>query len=301
MAKKILSAAKMVGGCPKCESTRLMRYFEDADIVCTSCGSVITADIANRDAERSGKRQEELANRDGGFGATSGPSLLLNSVGSHDATLNLKFRDRLVEMWRRAAGVSDSTEERLALAFSEILKIGSILSLPIDVLEKASTMYKTIVEKGLVKGRKMRILSVAAVYLACKQVKLPHTLNEVAKSSGIDRREVGRGYRFLIRKLGCTISPVKPSRYLRKFADRIAISEKTEQIIDKILNASEGLKLTNGRDPMGVLAASSYIASRLTGEKKTQREIAEIARITEATIRNRCKELTKRLLFIIAV
>jgi len=68
-----------------------------------------------------------------------------------------------------------------------------------------------------------------------------------------------------------------------------------------ILTASDGIKITNGRDPIGVLAAASYIACRLTGEKKTQREIAEVARITEATIRNRCKELTKHVLFTIAL
>ncbi len=242
-----------------------------------------------------------MANLDGGLGGSSWRSLLLNGEELRDATLNLKFQDHLVEMWRRAAGISDSTEERLALAFSEILKIGCHLSLPSKVLKKASTVYKTIVEKRLTKGRKMRVLSAAAVYLSCKQCDFPQTLNEVAKASGVDRREVGRGYSFLVKKLGCLVSPVKPSRYLRKFSDHIAISEETERIINKILNVSEELKLTTGRDPMGIAAAACYIACRLTGEKKTQREIAEVARITEATIRNRCKELTKHLIFTIAL
>jgi len=39
----------------------------------------------------------------------------------------------------------------------------------------------------------------------------------------------------------------------------------------------------------------------LTGERKTQREIAEIAQVTEVTIRNRYKELVERLLFIISI
>jgi len=46
---------------------------------------------------------------------------------------------------------------------------------------------------------------------------------------------------------------------------------------------------------MGVAAAALYIASVLHGERKTQRDIAEVARVTEVTVRNRYKELIKQL------
>jgi transcription initiation factor TFIIB len=39
----------------------------------------------------------------------------------------------------------------------------------------------------------------------------------------------------------------------------------------------------------------------LTGERKTQREIAEIAQVTEVTIRNRYKELVDRIMFEITL
>ena len=65
---------------------------------------------------------------------------------------------------------------------------------------------------------------------------------------------------------------------------------KVEEIAHKILAAAKELKLTSGRGPTGI-AAASYVASVLTGERKTQREIAEIAQVTEVTIRNRYKEL----------
>ena len=38
-----------------------------------------------------------------------------------------------------------------------------------------------------------------------------------------------------------------------------------------------------------------YVAALLNEEKKTQREVADVAGITEVTIRNRYKELTERL------
>ena len=46
-------------------------------------------------------------------------------------------------------------------------------------------------------------------------------------------------------------------------------------------------------------AAAIYISSVIMHDRKTQREIAEIADITEVTIRNRYKELVERLQFVI--
>jgi transcription initiation factor TFIIB len=72
---------------------------------------------------------------------------------------------------------------------------------------------------------------------------------------------------------------------------------KTEQIANKILAAARKLRLTSGRGPTGIAAAATYIASVLVGERRTQREIAEIAKVTEVTIRNRYKELVSNITF----
>ena len=63
----------------------------------------------------------------------------------------------------------------------------------------------------------------------------------------------------------------------------------------RILEIAKEMKLTSGGGPTGIAAAATYIATVLTSERKTQREIAEIANVTEVTIRNRYKELLERL------
>jgi transcription initiation factor TFIIB len=64
--------------------------------------------------------------------------------------------------------------------------------------------------------------------------------------------------------------------------------------MELIKRASEN-ELTSGRGPTGLAAAALYIASVLSDERRTQREIADIAGVTEVTIRNRYKELTEKL------
>ena len=54
-------------------------------------------------------------------------------------------------------------------------------------------------------------------------------------------------------------------------------------------------ELTSGRGPAGIAADALYVSALMNDEKKTQREVADVAGITEVTIRNRYKELIDRL------
>ena len=45
----------------------------------------------------------------------------------------------------------------------------------------------------------------------------------------------------------------------------------------------------------GIAAAALYVAALINGEKRTQREVADVAGVTEVTIRNRYKELLDKL------
>ena len=185
--------------------------------------------------------------------------------------------------------------------FSEITKISNNLNLPKNILETASVIYRKAVKEKLIRGRSIQGVTSAAIYLACRQCGLPRTLDEIAQSSGVNKKEVGRSYRFLIRELNYSIPPLRPSQYITKFSNQLTMQGKVEEIAHKILAAAKELKLTSGRGPTGIAAAASYVASVLTGERKTQREIAEIAQVTEVTIRNRYKELVERLMFQISI
>jgi transcription initiation factor TFIIB len=67
-----------------------------------------------------------------------------------------------------------------------------------------------------------------------------------------------------------------------------------EKAID-LVNEAKQNGLTAGKDPTGLAAAAIYIAGILEGERRTQREIAETATVTEVTVRNRYKELVRKI------
>lgn len=293
--------------CPECGSTRIMRDTECAEVVCMNCGFVIAAKIADRGPEWRAFDDEQRAKRTR-VGApltyTIHDKGLSTMIDWHDRDIygkslspGQKAQVYRLRKWQRRIRVSDATERNLAFALSEITKIANNLNLPKNILETASVIYRKAVKERLIRGRSIQGVTAAAIYLACRKCGLARTLEEIAQASNVHKKEVGRSYRFLIRELDYTIPPLKPTQYITKFSNQLTMQGKVEEIAHKILTVAKELKLTSGRGPTGIAAAASYIASVLTGERKTQREIAEIAQVTEVTIRNRYKELVERLMF----
>jgi len=304
-------ASSKVQRCPECGSTRLMRDYENAEIVCMDCGVVVATRLTDRGPEWRAFDDEQRAKR-ARVGAPMTYSIhdkgLSTMIDWHDRDIygrklspGQKAQVYRLRKWQRRIRVSDATERNLAFALSEITKIANVLNLPKNIVETASVIYRKAVKEKLIRGRSIQGVTAAAIYLACRQCGLARTLDEIAMASNVNKKEVGRSYRFLVKELDCFTPPLKPSQYITKFSNQLTMQGKVEEIAHKILNTARELKLTSGRGPTGIAAAASYIASVLTGERKTQREIAEIAQVTEVTIRNRYKELVERLMFVITI
>jgi len=288
-----------------------MRDYECAEIVCMNCGFVVAAKLTDQGPEWRAFDTEQRQKRTR-VGApltfTIHDKGLSTMIDWHDRDIygkrlspGQKAQIYRLRKWQRRIRVSDATERNLAFALSEISKIANALNLPRNILETASVIYRKAVKERLIRGRSIQGVTSAAIYVACRQCGLARTLEEIAQASNINKKEVGRSYRFLVKELNYFIPPLKPSQYITKFSNQLAMQGKVEEIAHKILATAKELKLTSGRGPTGIAAAASYIASVLTGERKTQREIAEIAQVTEVTIRNRYKELVERLLFVITL
>ncbi len=309
MKEEKLPQPQRILRCPECGSNRLMRDYECAEIVCMNCGYVVAAKLADQGPEWRAFDDEQRTKR-----ARAGAPLtftihdkgLSTMIDWHDRDVygkrlapGQKAQIYRLRKWQRRIRVSDATERNLAFALSEISKIANNLNLPKNILETASVIYRKAVKERLIRGRSIQGVTAAAIYVACRQCGVARTLDEIAQSSTVNKKEVGRSYRFLIKELNYFIPPLKPSQYITKFSNQLTMQGKVEEIAHKILSAAKEMKLTSGRGPTGIAAAASYIASVLTGERKTQREIAEIAQVTEVTIRNRYKELVERLQFVI--
>ncbi|MBN2421421.1 hypothetical protein JXB27_04035, partial [Candidatus Woesearchaeota archaeon] len=146
-----------------------------------------------------------------------------------------------------------------------------------------------------VRGRSMESVVAGSLYAACRRHDVPRTLDELSEASGIEKKEIGRTYRFITRELGIKILPSNPADYIARFASSLKLSPEAQSHAVEILDIAQKQELTSGRGPTGIAAAALYVAALIHGEKRTQREVADVAGVTEVTIRNRYKELLDEL------
>ncbi|MEM2123300.1 MAG: transcription initiation factor IIB [Candidatus Bathyarchaeia archaeon] len=297
--------------CPECGGMRLMRDYDAAEIVCVDCGYVVADRLADTRPEWRAfdEEQREKRTRVGApLTYTIHDKGLSTSIDWRDLTppgyggnLNQRMEIYKLRKWQSRVRVSDAAERNLAIALSELSKLSSHLNLPKNILETASIIYRKAIRRRLVRGRSIQNVAAAAIYMSCRQCGVPRTLDEIADATNLNKKDIGRSYRFMIRELGAFVPPSVSNQYAARFSNRLVVSGKAEAIAIKILKLAKDLKLTSGRGPTGIAAAATYIAAVLTNERKTQREIAEVANVTEVTIRNRYKELLDSLLIEVAL
>src|ERR1044072_1455472 len=98
--------------------------------------------------------------------------------------------------------VSCSNKNRnLKIVLDLLNRLKDKLSLTSVCIEDAFLYYKKAFEKGLIKGRSIKELIVACVYVVCKNSSIPRTLTEISQIVEANEIFAGRCYRFLIREL----------------------------------------------------------------------------------------------------
>jgi len=306
MAKpKKIDESEDVTVCPECKSGHLVRDYARGETLCDECGLVLDEQLVDLGPEWRAfdlEQGEKRARTGAPMTYTIHDKGLSTEIGwknkdSYGKSIPTKNRAQLYRLrkWQRRIRVSNATERNLAYALSELDRMASGMGLPRDLRESAAMIYRKAVSKNLIRGRSIEGVVAASLYGACRQCLVPRTLDEIAAASRVGRKEIGRTYRFMTRELMLKLAPTKPQDYISRFCSQLKLSGEVQTKAMEILKEAGEKELTSGRGPTGVAAASIYIASILANERRTQREVADIAGVTEVTIRNRYKELTEKL------
>jgi transcription initiation factor TFIIB len=169
--------------------------------------------------------------------------------------------------------------------------MASALGLPETVRETASVIYRRALNDDLLPGRSIEGVATASLYAAARQAGTPRSLDEIAAVSRVDKMELTRTYRYVVRELKLEIKPADPEQYVPRFASDLGLSDEAERRARELLSTAREAGIHSGKSPVGLAAAAVYAAALLTNEKVTQSEVGAVANVSEVTIRNRYKEL----------
>jgi transcription initiation factor TFIIB len=287
--------------CPECHSPNLIEDKIRGERYCAKCGYILKEDIIDTGQEWRAFDSEQMSKR-----ARGGAPLTFTK---HDKGLTTEIGKGLGELYKVPAKkraqyyrltkwhkrLIKSKDRNLSFALSELQRIISFLSLPRPIHERIARYYEEAVNKGLVRGRSIESVVAAITYAVSREFGSPRTLEEISEASGVEKREIGRTYRYIARELNIRILPADPISYVPRFCSMLGLSDKVQAKSIEILRKASKFDITSGKGPTGVAAAAIYVACVLIGEKRTQREVADIVGVTEVTIRNRYKELIEKL------
>jgi transcription initiation factor TFIIB len=160
------------------------------------------------------------------------------------------------------------------------------------VAETAAHIYRTSVRLKVAKSKSIMGMTAAVVLLACRKCGVSRTLKEVARAAGIEKGAAAKYFRLILKDVEKDyVPPPSVEKYISKLVNLAKIDPRVEHLALYLSRSTNDSKISSGKAPAGLAAAYVYMSCVMRGEHLPQREVAEIAEVTEVTVRNRCREL----------
>ena len=123
------------------------------------------------------------------------------------------------------SSIKSSYDRNIRVATPELDKITGKLNLTGFPKQRAYQIYLEALEKELVKGRSINGVAAASVYAMIRSEEdIVRSLKEVATAANYPKKDLGRDYRFLIRKLD-----LKPELDKPEYAGPSVLPEEIEK------------------------------------------------------------------------
>ena len=279
---------------------------ESAEVVCSRCGRVISDYVETNSPDWHTSIKDRSNNR-------SGIGMSLSSLARHDMGLStiigrtdrdasgnildaaMRSRMQRLRTWDIRSQAHSSAAKNRKQAFTQLSILKDKLNLSDAVIEKTAYIYRKAQERLLIRGRTISGMLAAAIYIACREMGTPRTLNDIATVNNMKRKELARNYRLLYFELDLRIPIIDPMKCIVKVANKANLTENTKRQALDIMRQAIKKEISAGKDPMGLAAAILYISCLKTGENTTQTDVARASGKTEVTIRNRFTELKGKL------
>ncbi|TFF95578.1 MAG: transcription initiation factor IIB [Promethearchaeota archaeon] len=297
--------------CPECGNDNIIADESRGELVCSLCGLVITQRLIDSGPEWRAFSSEE-ANKKVRTGAPTTLTLhdkgLSTMIGwrnkdAYGKTISPKMKAEVYRLrkWHARTRTNKSIDRNLAYAMNELDRLASQLSISRELKESAAHIYRKMAYKNLIRGRSIEGMLIASIYVACRLNKIPKTLDDFLEFSSIDKKKIARCYRLIIHELKINMNVSSPINFIPRFCAELNLSGRTQNRAAAILKLAKKYRITAGKAPTGLAGAALYVAAIQEGERRTQKEISNISGVTEATIRNRYKEIVGHLNFEVNV
>ena len=278
--------------CPECNSLNSIIYNEDrAEQTCHECGFVVKDRIFDTSIADERHFTREEANHRARTGPPISDHLSKLTLSTLIDKTNNREQDRI---FRKNIWSSDNITN-LHYALYQVHRICANLQLPYSIIRSSEKLTLKALDKGLAKGRTIIGIVVASIYHVCKgknNLSLTEIVSQI-EDSIYDKKKLRKRahkcYTKMFQQLHLTSQTFNPLSYIPRFISDLGLDQKYIALTTKFFQMFSPYISMSGKDPKGIAAAAIYITCR-TDNPFSQKKIAEIAGITDVTLRSRIKE-----------
>jgi transcription initiation factor TFIIB len=218
-----------------------------------------------------------------------------SNVDADGVAISVDQRSAIQRMrrWNKISNNNRSYHRNLKNALAVLIRIKDKLSLSETIVEKSAYYYRKILDQNLIKGRSIKGFVVACVYVSCREMNVPRTIEEIAEISNTDKIFAGKCYRLLVRKLKVRLPSIDSTSHLARIANNAAISERTLRHAVQMMSQIKDDPISFGKDPCAIAVAVLYGACLDKGEKTSQSRISLAGNVSVVTLRKRFLDIKK--------
>jgi len=199
--------------------------------------------------------------------------------GRKRSQLNRLRREHRRSQWR------SKRERNLGYSLGEVRRIVSALELPDTLSEQACMLFRRAQGEDLCQGRSLEGVAAASVYAVCRCNGLGRTLEEICQLATCSQSDLECTYSAMNTELELPTPIPRPQNFLPRLAATLEVPDEIRHRALELATLAEDAGITSGRRPQGFAATCLYRASREFGYGLSQREVADSANTSTATIR----------------
>ncbi|RCN43228.1 transcription factor TFIIB repeat-containing domain protein [Ancylostoma caninum] len=151
----------------------------------------------------------------------------------------------------------NNTDRQMTQAMSVIREMSERIHLAKSIQDLASKTFKDVLDSKALKGKNNEAQAAACLYIACRKEGVPRTFKD----------------------------------FMSRFCGNLSLPNSIQAAATRIAKRAVEMDLVAGRSPISIAAAAIYMASQASNEKRSAKDIGEIAGAAEVTVKQTYKLL----------
>ena len=260
--------------CKYCNSNQVVSD-EKFGVVCTNCSMVLEEDVI--------VSQTDFMKQSNGTSAING-----QFVGEFCTTPYSSWTGASTTGYMRS-----SRDQAMVNGRKKIQWLATQLGLDSHYVDAAHRLFVLALQRNFIQGRKTLNVIAACLYIVCRRERAPRLLLDFSEVLQVNVYELGNVYLKFRRVLNIRVPVVDPTHYIERFAAKLEFEGKELEVsrtARTLVNRMRKDWIQTGRRPAGICAAALIVAARMHGFRRTRKEVVEVMRICEQTLKNRLME-----------